>query len=162
MAIRKYSEHPSIVAIKTNCHPNHDILQVVSDIDVTKATSCQNIPTKIFKENIDLYIDVIGRIFNQGTIECKFPDRLKLADITPSYKKGDVTDKNNYRPISLLPAISKVFEKLYYTQISNHMERYFSKFLCGFRGGLSTQYCLLYMIEKIKKSLITVSTVDYY
>ena len=137
MAIRKYSEHPSIVAIKTNCLSeekhrfdtlsNHDILKVVSDIDVIKATSCQNIPTKIFKENIDLYIDVIGRIFNQGTIECKFPDILKLADITPSYKKGDVTDKNNYRPISLLPAISKVFEKLYYTQISNHMERYFSK-----------------------------------
>ena len=84
MAIRKYSEHPSIVAINTNClseekHcfntlPNHDIPKVVSDIDVTKATSCQNIPTKIFKENIDLYIDVIGRIFNQGTIECKFPE----------------------------------------------------------------------------------------
>ena len=88
MAIRKYSEHPSIVAIKTNCLSeekhcfntlsNHDILKVVSDIDVTKATSCQNIPTKIFKENIDMYIDVIGRIFNKGTIECKFPDRLKF------------------------------------------------------------------------------------
>ena len=84
-----------------NTLSNHDNLKVVSDIDVTKATSCQNIPTKLFKENIDLYIDVIGRIFNQGTIECKFPDRLKLADITPSYKKGDVTDKNNYRPITL-------------------------------------------------------------
>ena len=82
MAIRKYSD-PSIVAIKTNCLSeeihcfntlsNHDILKVVSDIDVTKATSCQNIPTKILKENIDLYIDVIGRIFNQGTIESKFP-----------------------------------------------------------------------------------------
>ena len=60
--------------------------------------------------------------------------------------------KNNYIPISLLPAISKVFEKLYYTQISNHMERYFAKFLCGIRRGLSTQYCLLYIIEKIKKA----------
>ena len=47
---------------------------------------------------------------------------------------------------------SSVFEKLYYTQISNHMERYFSKFLCAFRRGLSTQYCLLYMIEKINKA----------
>ena len=75
------------------------------------------------------------------------------SDITPSYKKADIIDKNNYRPIRLLPAISKLFEKLYYTQISNHMERYFSKFLCSFRRGLSTQYCLLYMIEKIKKAL---------
>ena len=131
---------------------NQDILKAVNDIDESKATP-HNIPTKIFKENIDLYISVIGSIFNQSTIECKFPDRLKLADITPSHKKGDVTNEINYIPISLLPAISKVFEKIYYVQISKYMERYFSKFLCGFREGLSTQYCLLYMIEKINKAL---------
>ena len=57
----------------------------------------------------------------------------------------------------------QVFEKLYYVQISKYTERYFSKFSCGFRKGLSTHYCLSYMIEKIKKSpLITVNNVDYY
>ena len=64
MSISKYSEHPSIVAINTNCLSdekhcfntlsNQDILKVVNDIDVSKATSCQNIPMKIVKENIDL------------------------------------------------------------------------------------------------------------
>ena len=69
------------------------------------------------------------------------------------HKKGDTTDKSNYRPISFLPAISKPFEKLYAVQISTFMENYFSKYLCGFRTGLSTQYCILRMIEKIKKAL---------
>ena len=97
MAISKYSEHPNIVAINTNCLSdekhcfnalsNQYILKVVNDIDVSKATSCQNIPSKIIKENIDLCIDVIGSIFNQCNIECEFPDRLKLADVTPSHKK---------------------------------------------------------------------------
>ena len=91
-------------------------------------------------------------IFNQDTIECKFPVSVNLL-ITHSHKKSDVTDKINYRPISLLSAISKVFKKLYYIQISKYMDRYFSKFLCGFRRGLCTQYGLLYMIEKIKKAI---------
>ena len=158
-----YSEHPSIVSIKNNCISDvehsfstlshQDILNVIYDIDASKATASHNIPTGIFKEHIDLYIDVITNIFNQGTINCNFPSRLKLADITPAHKEGAIADKRNFRPIGLLSAISKLFEKLYATQISNFMEIYFSKYLCGFRKGLSTQYCLLHMIEKIKRAL---------
>ena len=69
----------------------------------------------------------------------QFPSRLKLADITPAHKKDDVTDKCKYRPITLVPfVISILFEKLYAAQISIYMENYFSKYLCGFRKGLST------------------------
>ena len=85
----------------------------------------------------------------QGRIEYNFPSRLKLADITPAHKKGDVTDKSNYRHISLLPVISKFSEKLYAAQISIYMENYFSKYFCGFRKGLSRQYYLLHLIGKI-------------
>ena len=96
-------------------HSHQDILNVIYDIDASKTTASHNIPTRIFKEHIDLYIDVITNIFNEGTINCNFPSRLKLADITPAHKKGDITDKRNLQPISLLPAISKLFEKLCYT-----------------------------------------------
>ena len=113
-------------------------MKVVQNIDGSKATASHNIPTRIFKENIDLYIDRITNIFNLGTIECNFPSKLKLTDITPVHKKGDKTDESNCRPISLLPAISKLFEKLYAVQISTFMENYFSKNLCGFRKRLST------------------------
>ena len=156
VAINNYAEHPSIVAINNNCVSSvkhsfsilsqQDILKVVQDIDASKATASHNISTRIFKENIDLYIDRITNIFNRGTIECNFPSKRKLAD-------GDKTGKSNYRPISLLHAVSKLFEKLYAVQISTFMENYFSKYLCGFRKGLTTQYCLLRMIGKIKKAL---------
>ena len=103
-------------------------LDVINDVDVRKATSRRNIPSKTFKQNIDLYVDIITNMFNNSITECNFPDLLKLADITPAFKKGDVTDKGNYRPISLLPCVSKLFEKLYSVQISVHMEQYFSKY----------------------------------
>ena len=61
---------------------------------------------------------------NNTTTECVFPILNKLADITPFFKKGDVTDKINSRPINLLPCVSKRFKKLYTVQISLHMEQY--------------------------------------
>ena len=68
-------------------YSQQDILKVVCDIDVRKATARHNIPLRIFKENIDLYIDIIANIFNQVIIECNFPGSLKLADITPAQQK---------------------------------------------------------------------------
>ena len=58
---------------------------------------------------------------------------LKKADITPVYKKGEITDKENYRPISTLSNLTKVFEKLLYNQIETFMTHKLSKLLTGFR-----------------------------
>ena len=63
-----------------------------------------------------------------------FPDELEIADIVPVFKKEDPSYKTNYRPVSLLPLISKTFEKFLYQQIED-----FSPKLCGFRKGHSTQ-----------------------
>ena len=72
---------------------------------------------------------------------------MKYADITPVFKKGDTTDKTNYRPISTLSNFSKVFEKMIYAQINSFMEPKLSKFLAGFRAKRNTQHALLKMIE---------------
>ena len=53
-----------------------------------------------------------------------FDDGLKSADKTPVYKKGDVTDKRNYRPVSVLPVVSKLFERIIHKQIGSHIEKY--------------------------------------
>ena len=91
----------------------------------------------------------INRCIDEG----KFPSNLKNADVTPVYKKVDRLLKGNYRPISILPTLSKVYEKILYQQIYNYFNNIFSKFLCGYRKGYSTQHCLLYMLEKLKASL---------
>ena len=66
------------------------------------------------------------------------------------HKKDDKTDKENYRPISILPNLSKVYERLMYNQIYPYFDTLISKFQCGFRKGFNAQYCLLAMIEKCK------------
>ena len=82
-----------------------------------------------------------------------FPTGMKYADVTPIHKKDDKTDKTNYRPISILPNLSKVYERLMYNQISPYFDSVFSKFQCGFRKGFNAQHCLLTMVEKWRKTL---------
>ena len=69
------------------------------------------------------------------------------------HKSEDTTNKKNYRNISLLPAISKIFERFLHTQIVTYMEEFLSPFFCGYRKGYSAQYDLLAMLEKWRISL---------
>ena len=78
----------------------------------------------------------------------KFPDCLKLANVTPVFKKGAPTSKNNYRPVSILPILSELFESLISKQLSEFSESILSIFQCGFRKGYGAQHCLLMMLER--------------
>ena len=69
------------------------------------------------------------------------------------YKKDSKNSKENYRPVSIFPNISKIYGRCLFKPISNYFENIFSKFQCGFRQGPSAQYCLTSMIEKWKKSV---------
>ena len=93
--------------------------------------------------------------FNSCIASQSFPDELKLADIVPVHKKDDTTSKLNYRPISLLPTVSKVFERLIKKQIEPFINTWLSKFLCGFRKGYNPQYAILNMLRDWQKSLNT-------
>ena len=70
-----------------------------------------------------------------------FPTNLKLADLTPVFKNIDSTLAENYRPVSVLPTVSKVFEKLMQKQVNNLAFQQFSNsaFLCGYGKRYSTQ-----------------------
>ena len=59
----------------------------------------------------------------------------------------------NYRPVSILPAVTKIFERIMQKQMNGYIERFLSPFLCGYRKGYNSQYALLLMLEKWKKSL---------
>ena len=78
---------------------------------------------------------------------------MKLANITPVFKKNDRTDKSNYRPVSILPNLSKVFERCIYKQLSAYFDRILSKQQCGFRKGFNVQHSLLKLLEKWSQSL---------
>ena len=71
-----------------------------------------------------------------------------MADVIPIFKKDDPFEKANYRPISLLPSLSKVYEKLIYQRLNTFFENKLSPLLCGFRSRYSTQHALLNLINK--------------
>ena len=78
---------------------------------------------------------------------------LKLASVIPVFKKDSKNSKDNYRPISILENISKVYERISFKQLGTFRDIFFSKFQCGFRKGYSTQQCLLALIEKWKSAV---------
>ena len=82
-----------------------------------------------------------------------FDSGLKYADLTLVYKGEEATNKKNYRNISLLPAVSKIFVKLLQPQMFAYVEKYLSPFLCGYRKGYIPQHALLCMLEKWRISL---------
>ena len=78
-----------------------------------------------------------------------FPNNLKLADITPAHKNGERQLKGNYRPVSILSLISKIYERILYNQLYNTFDNILSISQCGF----SSQHCLIVMLEKFKESI---------
>ena len=108
---------------------------------------------KILKENSDICSYILHHNFNNALFSNKFPKYLKKADITPVFKKEEKFLKTNYRPVSILPTVSKIYERCLYDQINEYFQPLFSKLQCGFRKGHSAQHCLLVLIEKWRKVL---------
>ena len=78
---------------------------------------------------------------------------LKIANINPVFKKGDSNSKENYRPVSILSNIWKIFERCMFRQIPDFMDFYLAKQQCGFTKGCSRQCYLLVMLEKWKNGV---------
>ena len=118
-----------------------------------KAAISTCIPVKILVDSIDTYLPVLTDIINNSVRNGTFPDELKLAEVTPIFKKADLFDITNYRPVSLLSHVSKVYERIIFNQISAYFEPLFSTLFTGFRKNHNTQHSLLKMLELWKEAL---------
>ena len=90
---------------------------------------------------------------NNAINDCNFPSDLKVGDVSPVFKTDDSAIKKNYRPISVLPCISKIFERVLNTQMVRLMKERLSDLLCGFREKYSTQHALIRLIESCRNCL---------
>ena len=112
-------------------------------MELTKSKATKgNIPTKTLKTIARDICFPLTDCINTAILNDVCPDELKLADVTPLYNKSDPDDKTNYRPISVLPSLFKVYEKTLYKQLNSFFERKFSPHLCAFRLRYSTQHAL--------------------
>ena len=113
-----------------------------------KASQISNTSTKIVKENFDVFTDFLCTSFNGFIKASLFLSCLKFGHVRPLYKKGRKDAKQNYRPVNILPTLSKIHERSMFKQTPSSFEDIFSKHRCGFRKSFSTQQCLLTLLEK--------------
>lgn len=137
-------EIASIICNLKNSSPGHD------DIDA-----------KILKHSYEHIIDPLIYVFNKSLNQGKFPNQLKLARVTPIYKSGDPTLMSNYRPVSVLPVLSKILEKIMLKRLNSFFEaqNLFYKLQFGFRSKHSTSLALIYLIDTILNSINNGDTV---
>ena len=123
------------------------VLTKLKVLNVSKVIQENDIPGKIIKANEDFFGKQFCFYFNKSLENGKFHNCLKLANITPVFKPGAHTSKSNYRPISILPVFSKIFEKLLSKKLLEFFDNILYIFQCGFRKRYETQHCLLLMLE---------------
>ena len=128
-------------------HPvdNKQVLALLNKLNKSKGAGLDKISSRLICECSDIIAPHISIMFNCALTASIFPVDWKTAKVTPVFKQGERTDMNNYRPISLISVIAKVFERLLYNQLSSYLTEYniLSKYQSGFRSFHSTVTALL-------------------
>ena len=158
--IERFKKHPSVVAIFENHtdsvisfrHKSLDeITKEIKRLDVKKACQDTDILTKVIKNNGDIFADFF--FLNNCIALSVFPSNFKNVEIAPVHKKDSKNTESNYRLVSILSNLSRIYEKCMSSQISNHFEKILSRYQFGFRRRHNTQQYLLVMIKKWRQSL---------
>ena len=122
-----------------------ELIQTIGKTNLNKAPGLDKIPIKLIKLAGDAIYDSLLHIFNLVLSTGIFPDDLKLAKIIPIHKEGDKAECGNYRPISVIPIVAKILEKIIYDQLSSYIND--NDIICkqqfGFRPNHSTETALL-------------------
>ncbi len=127
------------------------IIKIINDMKPKTSSGYDGISMKIIKSVKHILAHPLAMIINQMLHTGIFPDLLKIAKVTPIYKKDDETILSNYRPISLLLVISKFFEKVIFSQTYEYFQRekLFYEGQYGFRKGHSTEFAALETVDKL-------------
>ena len=131
------------------------ILKIIEGLKPKSSAGYDHLSSKVLKDIADIVSTPLSIIINQSLCSGIFPSKLKIAKVIPLFKKGDIQLFGNYRPISLLSSVSKVFEKAAYGQLyeyfSSHALFYDSQY--RFRKYHSTELAALELIDRIHKEI---------
>ena len=100
-----------------------EISNMISQLNTSKSCGPNSVPTKLLKDNSELFSSPLKHIINLSFEEGCFPDMLKVANVCPIYKKKCKNKCENYRPISLLPNLSKLFERAMHSRLYDFLEK---------------------------------------
>ena len=131
------------------------VSKIISNLDNNKAVGMDGVSVKILKSGSPLLSQILSFLFNKSLIIGKVPQIWKTKRVSPLFKDGDPNVCNNYRPISILPVIMKVFEKIVNHQICQFIENnnLITNFQSGFRKKHSTDTAVLEVTDFILNEL---------
>ena len=112
-----------------------------------------DLPVKLLVNFSDIICNPLCEIYNNSKDSLQYPNSLKVADVIPIHKENETTLLKHYRPVSLLPVVSNIFERIMFEEILKYMDIYLSPYIFGYRKGHSTEQCLILMIKMWKKAM---------
>ena len=132
-----------------------EIFNIINSLEDKWSTDQLGLSSAILKRCKFNIVDILCTLFNRSIYEGIFPNSLKVATVIPLFKKGSRSKIENYRPISLLPVISKIFEKAIKTRIVDFLDQhnYFSSCQFGFRCKRSTEDALIALMNPLHEGL---------
>lgn len=129
-------------------------------MDEFKCNSPDDIPIVFYKRTVDHIIEPLYLLFKLATTTMTYPKIWKTSFVSPIFKSGDNTNIENYRPISILPAISKIFDKLIYRHIHSAVAHLLVHAQHGFTAGKSTLSNLFEFITYITDNMMGGGQID--
>ena len=143
----------------SNTNPT-EVYEVMRKLAPNKASGCDGIPPLAVKESMDVLCFPLSTLINHVLTSTKIPQQWKLGEVTPILKKDCSLLKTNYRPITILPALSKVFEKIIHCRISPYFEEIYHKYVFAFRKYHGCDSALLSLTEQWKKEIDNNKLID--
>ena len=134
---------------------NNEVINYIKSLNTNKKTRSDCPQIKYIKLSSEIISPILTKIINQCIDEDIFPDDLKVAEITPIFKKGVKTNPTNWRPISILSPFSKVYERHIYNNLISFIEKYniLHQFQYGFRRNSSTEDALAHIHEYLAQNM---------
>ncbi len=132
-----------------------DVLDAIDRLSVSKSASLDGITSFMLKSCKTATAPVLLYLFNLSINTRCFPDAWKLTKVRPLYKSGSANECGNFRPISIIPTIGKVLERLIHSQCTVYLEsrNIISEAQSGFRSGRSTGTCLAEFLDNIYRGI---------
>ena len=150
-----YLNTPVEASFKFTPYTNEDTMKVIASLKSKTSSGYDGITVQLLKQVAPGISKPLTALINQSLHNGRFPDGLKLSKIIPLYKKDSREIMGNYRPVSLLCAMSKVFERVVYNQLYEYFKQHklFHKNQYGFRDEHSTELASLELIDRILHDL---------
>ena len=126
-----------------------EVRKLIQELDINKSVGIDEIPAKILKWSASILVPILTKLFNKCILGGIYPDSLKIARVKPIFKGGNKNDTTTYRPISILPQINRLFEKLLRDRLYDFVKDKLYRKQFGFRPKNSTDHPVLDLKETI-------------